>query len=114
MKQARRPRHGAWLLCLGSMLTVSAAFADSAISGDQQALLAGACYGCHNTTQPAVTIPALQGQSYEQLEQSLLAFRSGARDSTLMTRISKGYSVVELQALARHFAAAPANAEPGQ
>ncbi|MFK7914872.1 MAG: cytochrome c [Pseudomonadales bacterium] len=89
------------------MLAASNAIADSAISVQEQALLAGACAGCHSATQTTGAIPALMGQSFQQLEQSLLAFRDGSRDSTLMMRITKGYSVTELQALARYFAAAP-------
>jgi cytochrome c553 len=69
--------------------------------------LAATCAACHGTdgrTQGA-TLPALAGQSQQALSASLHDFKSGKRQSTIMTQIAKGYTDEQIALLAAYFAA---------
>ncbi len=77
----------------------------AAVMGDNtQAVkqtLVSACYGCHakNDAQPTGLVP-LQTGNVEDMATKLLAFRSGELSGTVMNRISRGYSIEELNTLA--------------
>jgi len=62
-------------------------------------MLADTCAGCHGTdgasTGPAT--PSLAGMSEEYMVESMEAFKSGERPSTVMGRIAKGYSEKEFK-----------------
>ncbi|NVM78981.1 cytochrome c553 [Duganella sp. SG902] len=69
--------------------------------------LAATCAACHGTdgkTQGG-TLPALAGQSQQALSASLQAFKTGQRESTIMSQIAKGYSDEQIAQLAAYFAA---------
>lgn len=69
--------------------------------------LAATCAACHGTdgrTQGA-TLPTLAGQSQQVLAASLHDFKSGKRQSTIMTQIAKGYTDEQIALLAAYFAA---------
>lgn len=72
-------------------------------------MLADTCAGCHGTdgasTGPA--IPSIAGMSTTYFTDTMLAFKSGARYSTIMNRIAKGYSDEEFKLMAGHFAKMP-------
>ena len=71
------------------------------------ARLAATCAACHGTagdTQGS-TLPRLAGQSQQALSASLHAFKSGQRESTIMTQIAKGYTDEQIALLAAYFAA---------
>ena len=61
---------------------------------------ASSCSGCHGVAAP------IAGREAKALTDTLLAFRSGARASTVMGRISKGFDPAELGAIAAWWAAA--------
>ena len=69
------------------------------------AMLGDACAPCHGTDglSPG-PIPALAGKSSSYIVQRMLEFKAGARESTVMKRIAKGYTDIEIVALAQHFA----------
>jgi cytochrome c553 len=70
---------------------------------DRAALLAASCSGCHGPGPAADTaIPPIRGQRAEAIQASLLAFRSGAREGTLMPRLMRGYSDTEIELISRH------------
>ncbi len=56
------------------------------------------CSGCHGAA--GSELPSLRGKDAATITQALLAFRSGAREATLMNRITKGFSEDELAAIA--------------
>lgn len=60
------------------------------------------CASCHSDSEASSigAIPSLNRSSSEELRQTLLAFKSGAKMGTLMPRLVKGYSDRELSALA--------------
>ena len=72
-------------------------------------MLADTCAGCHGTdgvsTGPAT--PSLAGMSEIYMVDSMNAFKSGERSSTVMGRIAKGYSEEEFKSMATVFAKQP-------
>jgi sulfide dehydrogenase cytochrome subunit len=72
-------------------------------------MLADTCAGCHGTdgasTGPAT--PSLAGMSEIYMVDSMTAFKSGERPSTVMGRIAKGYSDEEVKLMASVFAKQP-------
>jgi sulfide dehydrogenase cytochrome subunit len=60
---------------------------------------ASSCSGCHGTEAP------IAGRNAKEMSDSLIAYRSGARPSTVMGRIAKGFSEPELDAIAAWWAA---------
>jgi len=60
---------------------------------------ASSCSGCHGASAP------IAGRDAKELTEALAAFRSGARESTVMGRIAKGFDQSELSAIASWWAA---------
>ena len=62
---------------------------------------AAACSGCHPANSGVESpVPRLYGRKAEELAAAMAAFRSGARPSTVMDRIAKGFSSEETAAIA--------------
>ena len=78
-------------------------------------MLADTCAGCHGTdgasTGPAT--PSIAGNSEIYTVDTMMAFKSGERPSTVMGRIAKGYSEEEFKLMASVFAKQP-NAKTSQ
>jgi len=72
-------------------------------------MLADTCAGCHGTdgasTGPAT--PSIAGNSETYMVDTMNAFKSGERSSTIMGRIAKGYSEEEFKLMASVFAKQP-------
>ncbi|MGD0431625.1 MAG: sulfide dehydrogenase [Acetobacteraceae bacterium] len=60
---------------------------------------ASSCSGCHGSASP------IAGRDAKDMTEALIAFRSGARPSTVMGRITKGFDTDELSAIAAWWAA---------
>jgi cytochrome c553 len=60
---------------------------------------ASSCSGCHGAASP------IAGHDAAEMTGKLMAFRSGARQSTVMGRIAKGFDAGELSAIAAWWAA---------
>ncbi len=75
-------------------------------------LLAGGCNICHgpNGVSSGPATPTIAGLSGEYLLSTLEGFKSGEIPSTIMGRITRGYSSDELQALANHYSSRPFSA----
>jgi cytochrome c553 len=84
----------------------NAAHADGA-SVSSGARLAATCAACHGTNgaTKGETLPPIAGQPKEALAATLRAFKSGTRQSTIMTQIAKGYTDEQIELLAAYFAA---------
>jgi cytochrome c553 len=69
-------------------------------------MLADTCAGCHGTdgasTGPAT--PSIAGNSEIYTVDTMMAFKSGERPSTVMGRIAKGYSEEEFKLMGSYFA----------
>jgi cytochrome c553 len=81
---------------------------------DVQALrsrsLAANCAQCHGTDGHAVegsAVPGLAGMPAREFVAQMNAFRSGARPSTVMQQLARGYSDAQIHQLAAYFAAQP-------
>lgn len=59
---------------------------------------AAACSGCHAGSDNAM--PVLKGRSAADIASAMTAFRTGAREATVMDRIAKGFSDQETAAIA--------------
>jgi len=98
------------LIACGLLAAIHLAAADATAAAptiSPAARLAATCAACHGTdgdTQGS-TLPRLAGQSQQALSASLHAFKSGKRESTIMTQIAKGYTDEQLELLAAYFAA---------
>lgn len=94
---------GLALLMLGAP---TGALADDAL---QVQVLAASCAICHGTdgNSPGA-IPRIGSRPQAALARQLREFKSGeAEGATVMTRIAKGYSDEQLDALARYFSERP-------
>ncbi len=90
----------AWTLCS----------AGSALAVDQQTLytqsLAATCANCHGTHGKGVkegSVPGLAGLKADYIEAQMQAFKSGARQATIMHQLAKGYSDEQIRLLATYF-----------
>jgi sulfide dehydrogenase cytochrome subunit len=63
------------------------------------------CANCHGTDGRAVSaIPPLAGRDRAYLEETMKAFKTGARPATIMHQLAKGYTDEEIAVLAEYFA----------
>jgi cytochrome c553 len=53
-------------------------------------------------------MPSLQGKSASDIDSAMIAFRTGAREATVMDRIAKGFSDSETKAISQWLAKAGA------
>jgi cytochrome subunit of sulfide dehydrogenase len=101
------------LLVAAALLGCSAAIAGLApalaqIEGGGRYLAAN-CANCHGTNGVAKgAMPSLAGQKKEYIVEQMRAFRDGKQPATLMHQISKGYTEVQIEAIAEFFARQPA------
>ncbi|QWD61895.1 c-type cytochrome [Polynucleobacter sp. MWH-UH25E] len=66
--------------------------------------LAATCANCHGTDGKGVLdggIPLINNLSTEQILSQLKAFKSGAREGTIMPQLAKGYSDEQLEIIAK-------------
>ncbi|MEJ0071528.1 MAG: c-type cytochrome [Pseudomonadota bacterium] len=64
-------------------------------------VLASSCATCHGPAlEGAGAVPGLKGRRSADLATTLRAFQTGERPATIMTRLSKGWSEAEIDALA--------------
>jgi sulfide dehydrogenase cytochrome subunit len=72
-------------------------------------MLADTCAGCHGTDGASVgpASPSIAGLSETYFVDTMKAFKSGDRPSTIMQRIAKGYSDEEYALMAAVFAKKP-------
>jgi len=78
----------------------------------QQRALAATCANCHGTGGRAVegaAVPGLAGMPAVYLVEQMKAFKSGARQATVMHQLAKGYSEAQIEQIAAYFAAQPRN-----
>jgi cytochrome c553 len=66
--------------------------------------LAATCANCHGTDGRGVVdggIPLINNLTSEQILTQLKAFKSGAREGTIMPQLAKGYSDEQLEIIAK-------------
>lgn len=94
-----------------AVVAVVAAFAGptlgSAANAQEARYLASNCANCHGTDGRSASdggMPGLAGMSRTYFLEQMNAFRSGARQATVMHQIAKGYDQQQLSLLADFFA----------
>ena len=72
-------------------------------------MLADTCAGCHGTdgASNGPATPSIAGNSEIYTVDTMMAFKSGERPSTVMGRIAKGYSEEEFRLMGSYFAKQP-------
>ena len=65
-------------------------------------VIAFSCYGCHGSDGLSEKPGLLKDQAADKLEKKLLDFKYGKTYSTIMGRITKGYTDTELKAVAQY------------
>lgn len=94
---------------LGTALLIGGlAFSGATLAGGASGqALAYTCAGCHGTngasTGPAT--PSLAGMSETYITDSMIAYKAGEREATIMTRIAKGYDEDDFAKMGKFFAA---------
>lgn len=103
-----------------ALLLAAGAMPAAAQSADDVTVLAGSCANCHGTDgRSPGGIPSIAGRPENVLRAQLKAFKAETPPpgTTIMNRLTKGYTDEQIDALAKHFAqikpqaAAPAAAK---
>jgi len=90
----------AWLIVL--LLAAGAARAQQPPNGLALSLNCSTCHGLDG--KGVTTVTPLKGMSAQAIAASLKQFKAGERPATIMTRIAKGFSEEEIQAIAQYLA----------
>ena len=89
-----------------TLLALSLCFGNTAIAElPTAAMLANTCAGCHGTNGASVgpASPTIAAISRDYFIESMQAYQSGERPSTIMQRIAKGYTEAEIELMADYF-----------
>jgi sulfide dehydrogenase cytochrome subunit len=83
-------------------------FSGSTVASDPRSasMLANTCAGCHGTNGASAgdAMPIVGGFDKRYLIEVLTQFKTGERDSTIMGRIMRGYSDLEISAISSYMA----------
>lgn len=88
---------------------VSRSYADGEAGTPGATMLAYTCAGCHGVNGSSVgpASPTIAGISEEYFIETMEAYQSDERPSTIMSRIAKGYNKKEIELLAGYFSKQP-------
>ena len=101
-----------WTLAVGLIGAMGAVHAEEKADPNLARNLAATCANCHGTAGRAVegsAVPGLAGMPAANFSEQMKAFKSGARQATVMHQLAKGYSEAQIEQLAGYFAALPRN-----
>jgi sulfide dehydrogenase cytochrome subunit len=72
-------------------------------------IMAQTCFPCHGPrgSSVAAAVPNIGGQGAIYLTSALMAFKEGKRPATVMDRIMKGYTEVEIMEIAKYISRQP-------
>jgi len=94
-------------LGLGFGLVLALPPAQAADEIEAKAQVCAACHGDKGTPADPKTMPVIWGQQQSYLMKQLRDFRSGERNSAIMSPIAKGLAEGDLRKIAAYFAAKP-------
>jgi cytochrome c553 len=97
---------------VGIGCAVTAVPAAAADDIEAKAQMCDACHGQNGVPADPKTIPIIWGQQQSYLVKQLHDFRSGDRDSPIMSPIAKGLAQEDLRQIAAYFAAKSWPAQP--
>ncbi len=90
-----------------ALFTWGLSFSVASIAGGASGeMLGNTCAGCHGTNgiSNGPASPSLAGIDYDYMVEAMKQFQAGERRSTIMTRIAKGYSDADIEAMSKYFA----------
>jgi len=88
----------------GAIILAAAVLASSMAHAADPEILASSCSICHtNSDQLNTAIPKIRGLPEASIVEMMRAFRTGQRPATVMGRIAKGFTEVEIKQLAAYF-----------
>ena len=91
----------ATVVFVAAMIILSTGSADAA----EAPAGAASCSGCHaNAARTETPVPPLRGRAAADIAEATIAYKSGARQGTIMDRIAKGFSDEEIRAIAAWYA----------
>lgn len=88
---------------LAGVMSMPMAMAAPQASGEMMGNTCAGCHGTHGRLVNEAFVP-LAGMKESTFTKAMLDFRSGARPSTLMGHIARGYSDEQIKAMAEFFA----------
>ena len=90
---------------VGCMILGSLLYGSVMAATPSATMLANTCAGCHGTNGSSMgpASPTIAGISKEYFIETMQAYKSGERISTIMTRIAKGYTDEEIKLMAGFF-----------
>ncbi len=89
-----------------ALLTCGLSFTAASFAGGASGeMLGNTCAGCHGTNgvSNGPASPSLAGIDYDYMVDSMKKFQAGERNSTIMTRIAKGYDDADIEAMSKYF-----------
>ena len=98
------------VIALIALAAAAAARADATADALHVRSLAATCAACHGTDgRPPreATIPPLAGLPAAYLVEQMRDFRRGARPSTVMQQLARGFSEAQIERLGTYFALQP-------
>ena len=99
---------------IGCMLFGSLLYGSSFAATPSASMLANTCAGCHGTNGSSMgpASPTIAGISKDFFVETMEAYKSGERLSTIMGRIAKGYTDEEVKLMAGFFSKQPFVVQP--
>ena len=95
-------------LIMATVVATACAASANAQGGDPNLgrNLAATCANCHGTNGISVgEVESLAGKPRDELVRKMQEFKSGAKPSTIMTQLAKGYTDQQIELVAAWFAA---------
>ena len=101
--RVNRMKSALWIGAFLSLMSTGICHAQSDATKLYQRGLAATCANCHGTDGKGVVdggMPLINNLTSEQMLSQLKAFKSGAREGTIMPQLAKGYSDEQLEIIA--------------
>ena len=95
------------LIAITSVTALGTAYASQPAQAQMASdeVLVNTCFSCHGTDgKSSGDMPTMSGKSASYIFNKMMDFRSGKKPSTVMMRITKGFSDAELKAITNFFA----------
>jgi len=94
------------IIAIASVAALGVAYANQPAQAQMASdeVLVNTCFSCHGTDgKSSGDMPTIAGKSASYISNKMMDFRSGKKPSTVMMRITKGFSDAELKAIANFF-----------
>ena len=88
-----------------ALLACGLSFSATSFAGASGAMLGNTCAGCHGTNgiSNGPAAPSIAGLDYDYMVDAMKSFKAGERRTTIMSRIAKGYSDADIEAMSKYF-----------